>query len=329
MSRRSISFVATSRSGLGHLRRVATIAKAVKIRSPESELQLVTNAQADNLPGGDFTVFSDVIVAERIDMAKAIDSIDSDTAVLDTISVPHIEACQQRLMLILRETPSHQLHHFSLASLRRWDNVLIPNPAAHWCPELPGDFANNVNAVGWIYRRSGKRRTNQNSAGIVIATGGGGNPKTQQALYPLIDSLLCKIRKQSNVPFKVRQAIGPRAQPGGSLSEADEVFDPGPELHQIFRQADLVISTAGYNSVLELATTDTPAMLVAISRTYDNQARRAEQWGPLLGCCLLEHSTEMASNWLINQIDTPRRRKPVDLGPSGEDVAAKLILGVE
>lgn len=321
--------MATGRSGLGHLRRITTIAKAVKRRSPNSVLQLVTNAQPDSLPREDFAVFSDVIVAERINMAKALDSLGSDTAVLDTISVPHVETCQQRLVLILRETPSHQLHHFSLAPPRRWDNVLIPNPAVHWWPELPVNFADNINAVGWIYRPAGNRRIDETSAGIVVATGGGGKPETQQVLYSLIDSLLCQIRKRSDVPFKVRQAIGPRAQQGGFLSEADEIFDPGPELHRVFQQADLVISTAGYNSVLELATTDTPAMLMAIPRTYDNQARRAEQWGSLLGCCLMEHNTKVASDWLIRQLETPRRRKPLDLGPSGEDTAAKLILGVE
>ena len=329
MSNAGISFLATGRSGLGHLRRVATIAKAVKRRSPNSVLQLVTNAHPDSLPREDFAVFSDVIVAERIDMAEALNSLNSGTAVLDTISVPHIETCQQRLMLILRETPGHQLHHFSLPSPRCWDNVLIPNPAAHWWPELPEHFSDNVNAVGWIYRQAGHRRSDEHSAGIVVATGGGGKPETQQVLYSIVDSLLREIRKRTNTSFKVRQAIGPRAKQGGCLSEADEIFDPGPELHRVFQQADLVISTAGYNSVLELATTDTPALLVAIARTYDNQARRAEQWGSLLGCCLMERNTKQASDWLIQHIETPRRRQPVDLGSSGEETAAKLILGAE
>lgn len=320
--------MATGRSGLGHLRRVATIAEAVKRLSPGSTLQLVTNSKSDNLQFEGFKVFSDIIVAERMDMAQALHSLNSDIAVLDTISVPSVGKCHQKLILILRETPNNQLHHFSLGAPRRWDNVLIPNPTAYWVPELPSNFSHDVNAIGWTYRPSGIRRPDETSTGFVVATGGGGNSATRKVLYSFLDSLFAQVRIKSSVPFKLRQAIGPRAQQGGCLSEADEVFDPGPGLHRVFRKADLVVSTAGYNSVLELATTDTPTLLVAIARTYDDQVSRAEQWGPQLGCCLLENNAGVASDWLVRQIQEPRRRKPVELGPSGEEVAAKLILGV-
>jgi len=53
MSTPTITFVATGRSGLGHLRRVSTIAAAIKRRSPEAVLNLVTNANRDDLHGHD------------------------------------------------------------------------------------------------------------------------------------------------------------------------------------------------------------------------------------------------------------------------------------
>ncbi len=111
-----------------------------------------------------------------------------------------------------------------------------------------------------------------------------------------------------------------------ALSQADEVFDPGGELNAVFRAADVVISTAGYNSVLELASTDTPTLLAAIPRSLDDQAARVRLWGPRLGCALRPDRLGTASAWLADRIDHPRRRRPVDLGPDGAAVAAKLIL---
>lgn len=329
MSNPVISFVATGRSGLGHLRRVSTIAKAVKRFSPGSVLHLVTNANQDDLHGKDFSSFSEIVEAQRCDMARALISLDSDVVVLDTIAVPDIETTPGRLILVLRETVDHQLDNFSLDATRRWDQVLIPNPASHWMPQLPSGFSQKIDAVGWISRYTGPRRKDEASSGIVIATGGGGNSDTRGGLYSLLDKLIAQARERSGKSFKCRQAIGPRAREGGCLAQADEIFDPGPELHRVFQQADVVVSTAGYNSVLELATTDTPTMLVPIPRTYDNQALRAARWGPRLGCCLMENTVDLACTWLVQQIEKPERRSPVELGASGDDVAAKLILGVQ
>lgn len=329
MSRQTVSFVATGRSGLGHLRRISTIAAAVKRRSPDSVLHLVTNAKREDLRGNDFSTFSEIVEAQRVDMARVLVSINSDVVVLDTVAVPNIETVSRRLVLVLRETEDHKLSKFSLDAPRSWDQVLIPNPAAHWMPQLPRGFSHKVDAVGWIYRKTGTRRADEASSGFVIATGGGGNNETRDGLYSLLDALIENVRASTGIDFTCRQAIGPRARVGGCLAQADEAFDPGPELHRVFQQADVVISTAGYNSVLELATTDTPTMLVPIPRTYDNQTLRAARWGPQLGCCLLERNVNLACNWLVEQVEKPQRRPPIDLGANGDDAAAKLILSLQ
>ncbi|MFM7333573.1 MAG: glycosyltransferase, partial [Tabrizicola sp.] len=99
-------------------------------------------------------------------------------------------------------------------------------------------------------------------------------------------------------------------------------------LNDLFRDADIVISTAGYNSVLELATTDTPTLLVPIPRSIDDQVTRARSWAGALGMWLDPASPEAATTWLRQEITARRRRPPANLGPSGEDIAAHAILGL-
>ena len=91
----------------------------------------------------------------------------------------------------------------------------------------------------------------------------------------------------------------------------------------MFREACAVISTAGYNSVLELATTDTPTLLLPIPRSIDDQDARVRLWSPRLG-----PPSGDPVPWLAETLATRRRRPPVDLGPSGEDAAAAAILSL-
>jgi predicted glycosyltransferase len=217
-----------------------------------------------------------------------------------------------------------------LSRLRRddgqaWDLVIVPNAADHWVPELKSDFAQRVEPVGWIRRPTRCRAPGEPSAGIVLATGGGGNTETRAMLYPLLTDLLARAQAQSKEKIQLRQALGPRAL-GEALPDVSEVFDPGPELDGVFQAADLVISTAGYNSVLELAGTDTPALLVPIPRSLDDQAARVALWGPRLGFGLLPGRIEDAALWLADQVDAPRRRPPFDLGRDGARRAAVILL---
>ena len=246
-------------------------------------------------------------------------------AVADTMTVPDIGAYREQGVLILRETPSDRLDRFRRDDFRAWDCVIIPNTAQHWMPSLASDFGRRVEAAGWILRPTGSRRPGDTSMGIVLATGGGGTAETRAGIYPLLSAILAKAQARSSSSFRMRQALGPRAG-GAALQGVSDVFDPGPDLNSVFRRADLVISTAGYNSVLELASTDTPAMILPIPRSLDDQAARVRLWGPRLGFGLLPDRIDAAAEWLADQVDRPRRRPPVDLGPDGAARAAEILL---
>lgn len=320
-----IAFLGTSRSGLGHLRRIATIARCLSERAPKLRLSLVSNAQPAGLAAADLEAFSTVSVCDRPDMVNLLSHSNVDLAVLDTLRLNGIAAFKGLTTLILRETPDHCLDDFRRDDGRPWDGVILPNAEKHWAPAIGTDFAHKVSTTGWIVRPTGIRRPAEPTAGFVLATGGGGTSRTRAQLYPLLESVIAQARLLTRRSIHLRQALGPRAD-GEALSCADEIFDPGSELHSVFRAADLVISTAGYNSVLELATTDTPAMIASIPRSLDDQTQRVRQWGAKLGFGLTSGNIEQAALWLAHQVDQPRRRAPVDLGTDGAQRASDLLL---
>jgi Glycosyltransferase family 28 C-terminal domain len=324
-----ICFFATGKSGLGHLRRAATIAGAIRRLWPDRVLRLVSNAQPDGLEPGDLRAFDSIHITERKDMAAVFSLTSRATFVLDTITIPAIEAVDARLVLVLREAPAAELHRFQLAGGRHWDQVIVANPRSHWMPDQAALPARGVLPVGWIFRPTGARGDMANSVPtVLVATGGGGTAETAREIYATVDSILERVRQRAATKFRVLQAVGPRAQGFGRLEQADMVIDPGGRLNAHFRDADIVISTAGYNSVLELATTDTPGLLIPIPRSIDDQVARARLWGPQIGAWHDATAQEASVSWLVGQIMHPARRQPIDLGESGETLAAAAIVGL-
>lgn len=322
---RHLAFLGTSRSGLGHLRRISNIVRRLRERAPNLRIRLISNAVPDGLDDDDLAAFSDILICERSKMAALVAQADIDLSVLDTMQLPGMGSLSGKSVLILRETPEPGLGRFRRDDGRPWDCVILPNPAEHWIPGLGADFARRVEAVGWIVRPTGSRQSDEASTGVVLATGGGGTEETRAELFPLLSAVIASVRLRAERPIHLRQAIGPRGG-GATLDGVSDVFDPGSDLNKVFRAADLVISTAGYNSVLELAGTDTPALIVPIARSLDDQARRARLWGPKLGFGLTPACTDEAAAWLADQLDRPRRRPPVDLGSDGAVRAAELLL---
>lgn len=323
----TIWFLATSKSGLGHLRRISNIAvhMAQNVRRPV--LGLVTNAELSGLEERDQAAYHQVKLAERAQMARSLATESVSGVVVDTALVPDIERQNGPLVLILREMPQDRVENFRLPGGRPWDLVIVPNPASHWMPNVDSGFAKQVTAVGWIYRPSvASHRPADAAPKLLVATGGGGKADGATQLRKQIDAVIASIRRQTSAPFTVEQALAARAPLQARLSEADRVFDPGSALNNCFGAADIVISTAGYNSVLELALTDTPTLFAPIPRSIDDQLSRAKLWGPRLGCYLDSGAPETALAWLKGQIERPSRRQVWDLGPSGGALAARHIL---
>ena len=323
MSATDIVFFATSKSGLGHLRRSATIARALRRAAPCRNLRLVTNAAPQGLDKEDLCAFDQITVANRDQMSAATGPAPF-VAVLDTMNLPELEDRAMARILVLRETPHSHLSRFH-PHRRPWTRVLIANPADHWIPDMPNATNQGIVSVGWIYREAEVlSQTPRPRAQLLIATGGGGTAATSAEVYDRIGILLSRLRQFCPVPFDAVQAIGPRARDFGQVTGIDRTIDPGGSLNQLFVTADAVISTAGYNSVLELATTTTPAHLIAIPRSIDDQDARVALWSHRLAPVQAQRPED--GLWLADALHHRLRRPPVTLGPSGEDRAAQAIL---
>lgn len=322
-----IIFMATSRSGLGHIRRTASIALALKARRPDLSIALFTNAPVQGLPEGDMAAFDETVIAERAQMIGLAGARQPLIIVADTMAPEGVSKSPATCVLILREMPQDRLARLALPGGVPWELVLVPNPRSHWMPELDDAFARNVFATGWIYRKAQRRVLEpRNEPLLLIATGGGGTAETASEVAHEASRIVALCRTFCSRPFEAVQALGPRAPTEARVADIDKFIDPGGDLNQHFAEADAVISTAGYNSVLELAVSTTPALLIPIARTLDDQAARTAEWGPRLGAAFVEDGHEAAARFLANAMMQQLRRPEVDIGPSGADAAALRLL---
>lgn len=325
-----ILLCATGKTGLGHLRRLINIAGELARLVPQARIGLVSNAEVAGLTPDERSWLFDVHVTERERMAETLTRLQPDLVVVDTAVVAGLSALPAPLCLILRETHQTGMGRFNLESGRSWDLVCVPNPAPHW---LPGSElrARQVEPVGWIYRLPealpGQQGAKFATPPVVLAaSGGGGNAETANHYRREVDGVLRRAQELSRLPFEVHQVIGPRAPSTDLLQGADHRVEVGGRLNEAFARADLVISTAGYNSVLELAILSTPVLLVPISRTHDDQVARAHYWAERMGRVHLEGDTEASAQWLVAQLASRQRRQAIELPPSGARRCAEYLL---
>ncbi len=327
-----IVFCATSKSGLGHVRRLTNIAQELHRLRPGIGIALFTNGGAAALSEDEKALYRIMERLPRQEMAHRLRTVPHRCCVVDTAILPGLHRIGSRLCLILRETRPEMLDCFRLEEGRLWDLVLLPNPEDEWFPGPTLVGAHRMTAVGWIFRRPVMGTeilpfsAGTEEAVVLIATGGGGTGETQANLARNLERLLTDLR-QAAVPMTVVQALGPRASPLSSAG-IDRVIRPGASLNRWFQRSDLVVSTVGYNSVLELALCDTPALLMPIPRTFDDQTARARRWGPRLGWCYEPSRHREIVADMKTTLSLRRRRPPVRLPPSGAARAAEAILNL-
>lgn len=328
-----VTFCATGKTGLGHLRRVTNIATEIRKANSDIALGLMTNSSPSGLTESEVALYDRIDQAPRETMAERLSGFAAGVVVVDTAVIPELDQIESPLCLVLRETPDDRIDRFRLQRDRPWDLVLVPNPQDDWQPPAGRIDARQVDCVGWIYRRTdrsdGADRPARSDVGqrrILVAAGGGGNVETTSYLASEIGPILTEAMSRVPSGIDACQAIGPRAPSGSRFPGVTRTFDPGPRLNDHFAAADLVISTVGYNSVLELALTDVPCLLVPVARSIDNQVARARRWGSVLGRCHLTGETAQSADWILSALEEGPRLQPIDIGPSGGRRAAERIL---
>ncbi len=325
----SIKFCLTGRSGLGHLRRVANIASRLRELWPHMAIHLVVNAPIAGLSRDEVANFDCICLADRKAMAATLAGLPAGPVVVDTAVVPLLGAIPDPLCLVLRETVAARLPAFRLDLGRKWDATIVPAPAGHWDLDPSVIGTHRVAHVGWIYRQCADHSDPVLPAAgtnvrLLVATGGGGTQETAAALRAQIDPILFALRRRLR-SVTILQVVAPRLHVDGFLANADARIYVGAHLNEAFAEADAVITTVGYNSVLELAQLDTPALLVPCERSLDDQHDRAALWGPRLGHAHRVGDPEASAEWLAQLLGRRQRRRPYPLGENGAEAAARII----
>ena len=244
----------------------------------------------------------------------------SRLTLVDTAVLPGLERTDGKLCLLLRETVTSRLAEFNLTGGRKWDLILVPNPGEYWLPSAQVLAAERIEAVGWIYRNAGLRATRPAARGatgpkrVLIASGGGGNTDTATYLARECGQIVSELRQAYSGSVHCVQALGPRSTNECMVTQCDEFINPSPRLNELFGEFDLVISTAGYNSVLELAQTTRPVILVPVARSYDDQTERARQWSARLGHAHLAGMARETTRWAADVLSSDHVRRPVRPG---------------
>jgi len=334
-SSQRVVFCATSRSGLGHLRRLSWIAGALRRGAPRLVLDLLTNADTSSVPFS-LDAYSSRLHLERAAMTSALAASPPTVVVVDTAVLPGLEAVRAKRCLLLRRVADEHVGRFALPGTP-WDLVVTPHPPNEWSPRLPDRFTERHEAVGWIFNDSeacdsdpvAPRRNAPNGGRevrrIVVTAGGGGADQTD--FHAAVTSIVRRLRERLPFPIRVVLVRGPRTDEPAASYE-DVTVPPVDGVACTAADADLVVSAAGYNSVLELARLTAPTLLVPLPRTYDDQFARARAWAPQLGYAYHEQSREEAVHWAEDVLRARASRAPVALGPSGAARAAALIAGL-
>jgi predicted glycosyltransferase len=334
-----VVFCTSCRIALGKLRRTTNIVEALRNLNPRVRITLLANSGPKGVAKGlsqrELALYDDIEFAIPNEMADRLKMMAQDLTVVGTMKIRNIHTVSSPLCLILREVIPEQLKKFRLREGRKWDLVVLPHPKGQWNPNPEIIQAKRIESVGWIYRQPataplevGSRTDRDNPATVLVTTGGGSGEDRGNDTQSDVANLISGLRETLEEPLKVVQVIGPRDWKKNSIQGIDGIIMPGPDLHNHFHTADLVISAVGYNTVLELACTDVPALLVPVPRYTDDQQQRAELWGKKLGMNHDPSRSERSIEWMAKTLEHRQRRPAVPLGRSGAERCATLIDGL-
>jgi predicted glycosyltransferase len=164
---------------------------------------------------------------------------------------------------------------------------------------------------------------------VIITGGGGGYPRTVEFYNLALRSLATIMNARDDL--YVLLVTGPLFQDWSRLllSGRMHVCPFAPGLDDLFSQAALVISQAGYNSMVELAVSGVPTICVPQPRPLDDQFERAELFSRENHNFMIykgTNSDELAKLIIqcLEESDT-RRNADASLEANGAYLAAKVL----
>ena len=354
-----ILFYAVNGLGLGHVTRLLAIARAVRKRSPHSEIVFLTSSEAEDVVYREgfaaFKVPSKTLrstgMIRPVTYARMVQTVTLNLLasfhphilVVDTFPAGAIQELLPVLHWDSRKVFVYRVQRPEIAgsalvqnSLRLYDLAVIPHREDEGELPLP-EGLDRVYTGPIIIRDRSEAKPKDEARNILglpaegkvlyLTFGGGGDADVQAALTVSLEALQ---RIQS---LHVAVAAGPLFHGTLRSTKCTTPVSYFP-MSELFTAFDAAISAAGYNSTMELLHHGVPTALVPFPRQVDDQEERARQLAEA-GVALFVRTLEpqQIRDAALELLDEQKARRMSDAAratvpSSGADRAAESILGL-
>ncbi|MEW5895038.1 MAG: glycosyltransferase [Candidatus Omnitrophota bacterium] len=310
--------------GLGHLIRTSRIAESFEKLRDDSEIVFVTNSRYSQILEKDHKTYAlrkdtrDVIEGKCTydeylkfntrAISKIIFHERPDAVLFDCeLNRELVVLCRRnsiKCIFVLR-VPAPERFSEIKSDLALFDGVVVP----HHEDEMPSEQRNFLRKLGAVFAGpivdTFTCSANTERKNILITFGSGANIPDNLPLFSAVDSFLNFLRESNSSidgqRINLDIVTGPFYDGGCDLG-GFAVRTTSDSLAKDMCQAKIVISGAGYNTINEIISTKTPAVVVPLRRKWDDQFRRAEFYDRL-GCLkicskeILEDIRNVLDNW--------------------------------
>jgi len=354
--------------GLGHLNRVLLIAKSVKAIEPKAEIYIITESRFTKLiedsgfqycktpyvsvyksKYGTFIENESTFLPFKKLMKSVIKRFNPDIIIYDICPFYGIldegYISNKINVLILRKIKNHILRNLiNNGIINKFQLVILPHTIEEfkkYSENIPKEILKSDRFVftGPIIKKIDRNILNvikkqygikKNKFNVLVTLGGGGGPNVEQIFNLIRQSNFLLKKKIKNLNLIVVK--GPYYKRDIYIKNII-VKDFEPNLIELIKSVDLVISTAGYNIYNEICKVKTPAIMFPFIGKTENQLERVnnlEKKGSVI--CLTEYDAYKLFKMVLNLYRNPKKLNNMKKSfskikvDSGNIKAAKEIL---
>ncbi|MCK5179945.1 MAG: hypothetical protein KAR32_10480 [Candidatus Omnitrophica bacterium] len=310
--------------GLGHVIRTGRIAEALKKLRPDGKIVFATNTKYSAILKESYKTY--ILRKDTREVIEGRYSYEeylryNEMAIRKIISHERPDAvlfdCElnKELVFFCRKNSIKTVYVLRITTPKRFSDikkyldlfelVIVPHEEEGF-PSDQKDLLLSLSAVfvGPIIdlRDCPKGSVRKN---VLITFGSGARIPENAPLYTAVDSFLAFLRKNDSMigPHRVDVDIvtGPFYE-GGCDLRGFTTRPTSDSLVEDMHRSRIVVSGAGYNTINEIIGTKTPAVVIPLSRRWDDQFQRAENLG-WLGCIkvaqkdILGPMRDILENW--------------------------------
>lgn len=364
-----ILFHAINGVGLGHLNRSIIFAKTLKKLAPHIDIRIATetkftkmlddsNFMYYKLPYShvDITKHSLGLIKNenKKNMVKIINEFNPDIIIYDTYPFYEVlnDPCSigRKNILVLRKLNNAFLKNMLTGdAMKKIDFIIFPHTEEEF--EKRGVTPDDIKKTGVKFKFTGslikdinenilndikrKYRITSDKFNILVIAGGGGEDEYNRGVKSFFDviknvnqKIKSKIRKLNLIVITGPLFKGKLKINGAAVKSFE------PDIMELMKSVNLVISTGGYNICNEICRVETPAIIIPLPRHEESQKERADLLAKSEAITSMDMNEDKISNLITNLYNNPSKLnmmkksfKKINL-KVGNEVAAREILKI-